>query len=146
MVYIGGYICRKIRSKLRQECRDTLVVPADASNKAHVFLCSKQYADTQGEGLLVPSEELLIVLDKMETKIRSLFQGVLYMDKVRHRIVCALSKAVGKSLHCSRCQKEAIVLHLFVSIRLHHFLREGNREFGAAKGRHNRKVLKFPHE
>ena len=60
--------------------------------------------------------------------------------------VAALSKVVGKSLDCSQCQRKALIVNLFVTIRLNHFLRENNRNFVGMKGRRNRKVLKFSHD
>ena len=45
---------------------------------------------------------------------------------------------------CAQCASRSMIVNLFVYIRLHHSLKEANRDF-CSRGRKNRKVLKCNH-
>ena len=104
----------------------------------------KKYHDAK-EGLLAPSGGVLAVLEQVESDFRSVATSVMHMNKVRTRIVRALSKNNGESLNCVDCDRKWLIVNIFVNIRLHHCLRENNRNLGSHKGRRNRKVMKFSH-
>ena len=76
------------------------------------------------EGLFAPSGEVLAVLKRTESDFRSVATSVMHMNKVRTRIVRALSKNIGESLNCVDCDKKCLIVNIFDNIRLHHCLRE----------------------
>ena len=123
-----------------------ICVPTWISNEVHLVVSRKQYKGTAGEGLLLPSDTIQNLLEEFEQEIRSIFQTIIHMNRVCYRLVSALSKVAGKSLDCSQCQTKALIVNLFVTIRLNHFLRETNGNFVGMKGRRNRKVVKFSHD
>ena len=121
--YIEGFICLKIRDKLRQNCMESLCSNLDLSNKVHRFVSRKTYEGTGGgEELLLPSDTFQNLLEEFKQEIRSIFQNIIHINRVRYRLVSARSRA-GTSLDCSQCQRKALIVHLFVTIRLNHFLR-----------------------
>ena len=145
LVYIAGYICRKIQSKVCQDCKSMLTGTVNALDQSQVFLASKQYADLKGDGLTVPSGELMDVCTSLENEFRVVIEQALYMDSVKLRIVSAISKKVSGKLNCGSCPTLQSVVHLFVNIRLHHVLRVNNQDMVSSKGKRNRKYLKLSH-
>ena len=148
LAYIGGFVCRKLWHKVCGECKVHLRGDLYQTNESHHFLSMKSYADIKGEGLFVPSSELLSLMYEMEEEFRHVFQSVVHMDHVRRRVVKGISKKVdGESLYCvSGCETFEMVLNLFVTLRIPHRLREFSRKNVSGKGRKNRKVLKFSHK
>ena len=149
LVYIAGYICRKIKEKVCSECIQKLYGKTNANNILHTFLAHKIYKDTKGEGLLVPSSEFYSVIEQLEKEYRKVIEGVTQMSLVRYRVVSALSKKVDHyhCLSCTRgkCEIKSMILNLFVMIRLHHTLRVSSHGFVNSNTRRNRKVMKFSH-
>ena len=145
LVYISGFICRKTRKKICQNCQSGLLSRIDVTNPAHLFLASKNCAEAK-EGLLVPSTSFGHTIELMETQYREVLESVIHMDRVRHRIVTALEKNLGTKcdvLACTQCGCRALVLNLFATVRLHHSLKEQTQLLASGKGRRNRKIMKF---
>ena len=94
LAYIGGFVCHKLWHKVCGECKVHLRRELDQTNESHHFLSMKSYADTKGEGLFVPSSELLSLMYEMEEEFRHVFLSVVHMDPVRHRVVMGISKTV----------------------------------------------------
>ena len=142
--YIAGYLCRKICPKVCQVCSDNMQSSIDPNNPVHTFLATKNYGDTLHGGLTAPSRRMYEAVKLMEEEFRQVVESVVHMDKVRYRLVTALHKKIGIGFACSQCDCEALVLNLFVTVRLHHSLKESNKAT-AGKGHRNRKVMKFSH-
>lgn len=145
VAYIAGYLCRKVSGKICQSCKELLKANLDAENPSHVFLNHKNYGDTAGEGLIVPSPSLHHFVEVLELEYRKIAEPVIHMSNVRSRLVTALDKITGDSMTCKQCPCKPMLINLFVTVRLHHTLKEGNRHFKTSQGRKNRKVLKFSH-
>jgi len=106
----------------------------------------KNYGDMQGEGLLVPSSNLYDFVEKLEKVYRDIVEAVVPFSRVMYRLVTELGKRFPDSMHCSQCHSRLLIINLFARLRLHHTLREGNRELVDVKGRRNRRVLKFSNQ
>ena len=156
IAYIAGYLCRKVLCKVCTECQEVLKGSIDERNPTHVLLLKKSYGNTLGGGLIAPSNALYEFVEAMEKNFREIVESVFHMDKVRFRIVAELERRfeafqVQQSkplslLDCMQCKSRSIVLNLFVTVRLHHCLKESNRCAKGSRGRRNRKVLKFSYE
>ena len=46
LTYIAGYICRKLKSKICEQCYKDLTSTLDVGNLSHTFISKKQYEDT----------------------------------------------------------------------------------------------------
>jgi len=145
LTYIAGYICRKISSKVCEECRGQLSVPLDDNNPSHMFLSEKSYQGAKKGGLVVPSEALTALCTDAETIYREKCQEALHSTSVRTRLVSAITKGAGMYFTSCACPLIKLTVNLFVNIRLHHTLKEGNRDFVSVDGRRNRKLLKLKH-
>ena len=89
---------------------------------------------------------LLEVVEQLEQEYRKVLESVTHMLRVRKRIVTTLDKNVpGDSMARTQCDCKELVLNLFVTVRLHHSLKENNMRLTSGKGHRNRKVLKFNH-
>ena len=145
LVYIAGYLCRKIWNKVCEKHRNTLQTSLDPQNPTHVFLSQKNYGDTVGRGLIVPSSSLCAFVKILEREYRTVAESVMHMKQVRNRLVTLLDKSTGISMYCDQCQCKSMLLNLYVTLRLHHSLKVSSLEFSSWKGRKNRKVMKFSH-
>ena len=145
VVSIAGYICRKVRGKVCDDYRDELASTPDPGNPAHTFLFEKSYGDTVKDGLIAPSSNLYDLVEGLEQEYSHVVSSVIHMEHVRYRLVTALDKKAPTELFdCAQCASRSMIVNLFVNIRLHHSLKEANRDF-CSRGRKNRKVLKFNH-
>jgi len=99
----------------------------------------------KGEGLVVPSTQLMSVCTIVEKSFRGIVEKVFHMDCIKARIVSAIKNDLSERLTCTNCCTLDLVVHLNVNIRLHHVLRESNRELISCKGKTSRKYLKLKH-
>ena len=66
-------------------------------------------------------------------------------EGVMSSLIACVEKDVDlQPIQCPECHVEKAVVHLMLTIRMHHSLKENNRRFRQAK-RKNRKTLKFSH-
>jgi hypothetical protein len=147
LVHTAGYVARKLSGKVCESCGNMLKGSINKLDQSHVLLMNKNYGDSKGKGLITPSTALIQVLTVAEKEYRSIFERCIHLDGIRCRLIRCIMNKVGSDLNCSEglCQTLRSVICLFVNIRLHHNLKENNREFANAKGRKNRKLLKFKH-
>lgn len=146
LAYICGYICRKIQGKVCEECFGNLKSTINPDNPAHVFLSKKNYGDTRGGGLIAPSQDLYDMVETLEKEYRDMVESVTHMDRIMYRLVTGLEKKVAGFFPCTVCGSRTLMVSLFVRVRFHHDLKEQNKRSATAKGRKNRKVLKFSHQ
>ena len=144
LMYISGYIARKIRHKMCPKRADLMVGELQGTPK-ETLLTLKQLPDLEGGGLVIPSPSLVSVVEQLEAVFKTSDQ-LLRMKRVRHRLFQRLEKE-ARSLVCpqEKCDPGGLVVNLFLNIRLHFTLRDNNRHFAAASGRQNRKMLKLQH-
>jgi hypothetical protein len=144
LTYIAGYISRKMKGRVCDSCLESLVGELDGNQK-EVFLTTKQYPDLRGDGLIIPSAQLVSVVEQLETVFKRSEQ-LLHMNNVRARLLQRMEKD-SSCLVCpeEKCRLGQSVLNLFLNIRLHFTLKDNNRNFAAASGRQNRKMLKLQH-
>ena len=144
LVYIGGYIYRKVSKSLCDECKQTLIGNFDINNKLHTFLSKKQYSNVQGGGLIVPSKKLLDVIGSIEILFRNIIEQILHLSHIRTQIITFSEEKLTESHAVCGCF--TFIVHIYVTFRLHHVLRENNQHIITSRRRRNRKVLQFNHE
>lgn len=147
VAYIGGYIVRKLRGKVCENCMPKLIHdPAEQGvDDSHlVFIQMKKYAGAK-DGLISPSKSLIDVLTAVEKQYRQTIDSVMYSEKVKATLVSKILKEVSlENLQCS-CKSHIAIVHLMVNIRFHFSLKLANNSLKQDKGRKNRKVMKFAH-
>ena len=144
LAYIAGYVVRKMRGKVCQTCLDACV--SDTAESEHLdFLKVKKYEGAK-DGLIFPSDLLVSVFLGVEKKYRDIIDEAMYSDSVKGSLVTTLGKLdVVQDVHCETCKVKELILHTFVNVRLHHTIRQANRDLLVNKSRKNRKLLKFSH-
>lgn len=144
LTYIAGYIARKMKGRVCDSCVESLVGELEGTQK-EIFLTTKKYSDLRGDGLVVPSAQLVSVVEQLEIVFKK-SEHFLHMNMVRARFLQRMEKD-STCLVCpeAKCKLAQNVLNLFLNIRLHFTLKENNRNFAAASGRQNRKMLKLQH-
>ena len=123
------------------ECKQTLIGNFDINNKLHTFLSKKQYSIVQGGGLIVPSQKLLDVIGTIEILYRNIIEQILHLCHIRTQIITFIEEKLTES-HAG-CACFTFIVHIYVTIRIHHVLRENNQHIITSRGRGNRKVLQF---
>ena len=145
LVYIAGYVVRKLKGKVCVPCREKLEGPIDPADHHHQLLAAKCYSGCT-IGLAAPSCLLSGCVDRLEVRYREVIDDCIHGDNVKATLVTSLVEAVDLTLiQCDTCHVESMVVHLMVNIRLHHTLREINRTLRDYKNRKNRKTLKVCH-
>lgn len=148
MAYIGGYILRKLRGKVCQDCYSLLLCTSDSdsiNDESLSFINMKKYVAAK-DGLILPSKTFVDVLSSVEKEFRSNVDEAMYSEHVKTSLVSNITKKVDfASCYCNSCKCHLAIVHLMVNIRLHHTLKLANRSLRQEKSRRNRKVLKFAH-
>ena len=147
LVYICGYLCRKLSKVMCRHCVSLLCGTLDPSiNESHTFLSNKQFSDCpSGKGLITPSTELVEMCTAIELEFRNCIIEMLHVDKIRSRLFNRLAKKVTTDrFECEKCNTKRAIILLYVNVRMHHVLRENNQRFTSI-GRKNRKILKLDH-
>ena len=147
VAYISGYIMRKRRNKFCAVCQENLTSQIDASQPSQLFLSLKAHSDAK-EGLFAPSQQLQQLVQKLECAYRTVYLDMLHMDCVRARLVRYLMEDITtETVQCAsdKCNPKELIVCMFVSIRLHHSLKEATQHLSSSKMRRNRKQLKFSH-
>ena len=151
IVYLAGYIGKKAISKFK--CSDCVSIwrkpDAASSSTLYAFIDNKQYSDLTVGGLFYPSS----VLVKFVTCLESVFReqvpiaihgsklGVNFMSKVQ-------SSASAPRVTCSNdacLPSHSYMVQLYFIVRVHHYLREQNRQMQQPHAKRNRKTLKLMH-
>jgi len=151
LTYIAGYVIRKVKGKVCNQCYTQIAGTLEESNEDQTFIAHKQYSYLKTGGLTVPREEFKDVLCQIETKFREVAPAAIHQDKVRIRILSAISKLpCVTSLYCTgsgaqRCALDKVVISLYVTMRLHFALKLNNQALTTTGMRRNRKTLKFSH-
>lgn len=126
LVYIAGYILKKLKHSMCNDCCLKLSGSLDASNKNHDFLLKKNYAEAK-QGLTAPSQCLVSVLQLVELEYRKSIETCLTSEKVMSSLVDCVQKNVDFTpITCESCHTEVSILHLMLTIRMHHTLKEYN--------------------
>ena len=150
LTYISGYIVRKIRKKVCEQCCRILTGSLQG-NVNETFLKEKQFSGLSGGGLVIPSDILVSTVEHLETVFKQSAEQLLYMNRCRARMISRMLKDSehNDSLTCPAgvCHNMPhYIIQLFVSIRLYFILKDNNRHFASERGRQNRKVLKLSHQ
>lgn len=149
LAYISGYIARKLRKKVCSMCEYKFVQikdPVESEQMEDLMLVrEKKYAGAK-DGLVVPSQLLIDGVSQIEAVYRCVIDDVMYLDSVKGALACRVLKNVSlEELQCDICNGHLAIIHLMLNVRIHHTLKEANRNLRHSKSRKNRKVLKFSH-
>ena len=141
LAYIAGYIVRKLSKRVCVSCKDKISADLDLENPNHEFIAAKSY-----KCLLAPCSLLLGTVQLLELKYREVITATMHSEKLKFLLTAHLSKVENlKTLQCSVCHLELLVLHIVINIRLHHTIKETNQSLKNNKDRKNRKTIKFSH-
>ena len=134
LVYIAGYMARKLHKKACQQCRQSMTGSLTGSS-TEVVLQKKQLEHAK-EGLGIPSAQLVCAIEITERVFKTSGQ-LLHMDTVRSRFLLRLNKELeSNALVCStgECKMRDYAVGLFVNIRFHTVLRNNNHNFKPSRG------------
>ena len=151
IVYVAGYMCRKLLAKHDcEECRKLLTVDRPLhSDQGHTFLCAKAYDHIpDGAGLVTPSECTVAFLNQCEATFMSCFDDVMYMGNVGQRISRIVeAKTVTKLPVGSNCDFVVrLMIRGYVRMRIHYAVKYLNRELSnRPRQKRSRKYLKLSH-
>lgn len=147
VVYIAGYLARKAANKYPcTGCKQQLLSILSGTGEKFTFFNRKQYSHLTEGGLSTPSEALINFATELETIFRVTIPGVIHSDKVRGKLFLRAAEADLPSITCNTCtQTKDYIILLFITVRLHHLLREQNRKFQAPNQKRNRKMMKLLH-
>ena len=146
ITYMTGYIVRKVRPHVCQECAQVLHGQLEGTTK-EMLLTNKQYPDLQGPGLVVPSAHVVNVIEQCE-KVYKQSEQLLHMNNVRVSFLSRLSREAINLVCPSKnpsCNLAGRIVTLYLNIRLNFTLKENNRHFAATSARKNRKLCKIQH-
>ena len=111
-------------------------------------MTAKQSPDLKGPGLVIPSAQLVSVVEQMEIVLKKL-RTVTPHGQSRKDTIPDATRQGGElsAVMCpsEQCKLSSLVVNLDLNIRLHFTLRDNNRHFAAAPKRGNRKMLKLQH-
>ena len=145
IAHIGGYIVKKIKSKVCADCVCKLVYDSNVDNVdnvGHLDLIKKKKYEDAKDGLVMPSRLLCNILTDLEKEYRSNIDQIIYEESVKFSFVNVLSKVKSlQAISCTLCQVLNSIVHVFINIRLHHSLKNANKSM--VTSRQNRKLLKF---
>ena len=101
LTFRAGYICRKVRRSICEQCKQTLTGALNVDDPTHTFIAKKQYVDLKGEGLVVPSTHLMSVCTIIEKSFRGIVENVFHMNCIKARIVSAIKNNLSERLTCT---------------------------------------------
>uniref|UniRef100_UPI003AF73824 hypothetical protein n=1 Tax=Thiolapillus sp. TaxID=2017437 RepID=UPI003AF73824 len=119
LVYIAGYVAKILFSKTCLQCNELSQTPLTGS-ESELLLVNK------GSGLVVPSSQLIKVLETMESMWIKNIDKILHEDSLKIHLTKLLQQQLQDSeLTCpsGTCDLKAHVIHLFISVRLHSTLK-----------------------
>ena len=150
LVYIAGYLLRKLSKRHTCDiCLQSLVqnCVSDPANKSYCFIDMKQYQHLDSGGLTYPSTTLVNFTNALEKVFRTSFPCVMHSSFVRSRLVKTTSSRVEDitcgNVKCQSAQSYMYLINVFMTVRIHHVLREQNSGFGVSGRKRNRKIVKF---
>ena len=143
LIYIGGYIVRKLSAKACESCSTLISSEISPPDPDHTFLRTKNFAKVK-VGLQAPTSLLVSTLQQMEKVYLNQVDSVLYGSGVRAALVSLLLECVDPK-QCDRCKLQSHIVGSMVNIWLHHTIRQANTTLRDKKDRKNRKTLKFSH-
>ena len=145
--YIGGYIIRKASKKFNcGSCSAKWTsVNLNGTDDQLVFLSAKEYSD--GSSLVTPSSAMIDLVCAMEAMFKHTFHCICHNDKLRCKLVTqARSLSIASQAFCGSqaCENSILyIINLFMTIRIHHAIRQQNLALTAKGQKRNRKAMKF---
>ena len=136
LIYIGGYIIRKLSTKACEPRRTVISSEISPTDADHTFLRTKNFAEAK-IGLQAPTCVLATSLQQMETVYLNQVDSVLYGSGVNAALVCLLLECVDPKWVCDRYKLHSHIVGLMVNIRLYHTIRQANTTLGDKKDRKN---------
>ena len=145
--YMGGWVVRKLNSNkfcntcLSKLSRDKASVGAD--ERRHQFTMSKQYPElTPDQGLIIASDELLLVLDKAETSFLGHIDKVIHGHNVLYNLIARVSadtREQSRFFLCPKsvkCKLRISIVHVYVKCRMHFNIKQKVRSIPSSKSRY----------
>ena len=144
VAYIGGYMLHKLKRGMCDGCQHSLCSTICPDDPTHEFLTEKNY-EAATTGLTAPATALTDVLQSMEAEYRKIIDDCLTNYGIMNSLVTTVTKNVELSdITCNVCNVHKSIVRLFLTIRLHHTIKENNRSLSQGKKK-NRKMLKLSH-
>ena len=144
LVYIGGFIVRRVTKKACPECCEKITSQICADDSSHDFIAAKQLEGVKVR-LVVPSKVVTESLQKMEVEYTRHVESVIRQKHVKAALLALMLECVDEQLVCDTCNLHQMISCLMVNIRLFHSIRLANAELRDKHNRKNRKALKFAH-
>ena len=139
--YIGGYIVKKLKDRICNVCFDKVVGKLESDNCNHAFTAEKSLGSLQ-----YPSTLLLGVVQHLEIKYREIIDSCIHSLCIKAQISETLGKLeILDRMKCVDCHTDKLIVNIMINIRLHHMIKEVNRNLRDSKDRKNRKTIKFSH-
>jgi len=110
-----------------------------------MFIVAKQYQDLPTGSLVVLSSDLMEVCILIEAEFCNNIEKILHMSNVRSILVTLMLSMIQGKLECDSCKTLQFVVHLYINIRLQHFLYVNIKEFNSCKGKKNCNLFKLRH-
>lgn len=145
--YVAGYLLRKVQFTCSFCMSKFIIQNVPTDNIAYTFIDKKAYSGTCG--LVYPSEQFAVFVEKLEHVYVNAFPNVMHLDRIMFRLENCAKELVDTVTDCENdmCIKKVhYCITLFFKIRIHASLKRSNSDNSMGKGcKRNRKVLKLMH-
>ena len=135
ILYISGYLCRKVSRSACDQCK---VILMPLINCIHFCLRSNIWI-FKVWGFCF---NLIQLIGSNERIVRNIPEHILHRSHNRDQIITIIKNTKSRA----SCECFTLILHIYVPIRLHHVLRENNEHLITSNGRRNGKLLKFSYK
>ena len=153
IAYISGFIVKKLKNKLCNNCLANISGSFEDTNLANLTLLkNKMYSDDCTIGLQIPSQIMINICTLLENKYNRFSKHLFHSINLRKQLFWKLKKSVDQELNLNlfvcdnTCEVLNQIINLFITIRLHHSLKLFNQEYAKTNKRRNRKIMKLNHE
>ena len=133
ILYISGYLCRKVSRSACDQCK---VILMPLINCIHFCLRSNIWIFKVWG---FSRQNLIQIIGSNERIFGNIPEHILHRSHNRDQIITIIKDTKSRA----SCVFFTLILHIYVPIWLHHVLRENNEHLKTSNGRINKKLLKF---
>lgn len=151
LVYIAGYVAKKLAPIVCESCQPCLVRSRNLYDTEQIFLNEKQFSHIFSGGLTAPSHALQKMLETAEKMFRDSISSLMITSGIRFKLLKRMVEATSRTaLRCPLgiCDTTFLALNLYTNVRLHFHIKCLNRgESGASQRlRIKKKSTAFRHQ